>query len=755
MRKRYSTPIWINKINFLIVGSIFVAIVIILRLFQLQVLEHDHYQAIAARAQYGVMELPAQRGEVIIKDYHSDEEFLLGTNITLNLAYADPAIIKNPIFVGEKIAPLLFDLKEERLKENERIDEASRKLSPDLTEEDIKEILREKTDLELEEEFRAKLIESISARQRPQILLATDLSNETLAQVQATGLSGIEIIDDDVYAYPPQIISQKATAEILAPLIEFPTKKLETVLKGENRYVVLKRKLDPNVSDQIREMFNEDEENFAGIGLTEEYFRYYPEGSLASNIVGYVDHANIGQYGIESSFNSKLKGQAGQLQTKRDSIGRQITVGESVLNPAVNGDNIVLTIDRSIQLQTERILAEAVQEYQADSGQVLIMNPQTGAIIAMANYPTFDPNSFGDVYAKVETSFTEEEMKSLYPSNQENIYYFYKNPITLSKYMVFEEKSENEDEASKYYRYENFFGPEAYHNKIISWPYEPGSVFKPVTMAIAIDDGDVTPQTTYNDAGPVGVDLNAYTGEYDFEIKNADGYFGLVNMNTVLAESLNTGMTFVAKKIGSALFYSYLKKFGFLDRTDIEFDVENIGKIEYFEDWTESELATHAFGQGMTVTMIQLANAYSSLANGGVLMQPHIVDEIRHDNDRKTETDPHEIRRVISEETSSIITTMLVNATENGVANKAQVQGHFIAGKTGTSQTYKHGKALSGSGTTITSFAGYGPIDDPKFVVIVKFDHPRQSEWGADTAAPTFSKIAEYLFSYYSVPPDK
>jgi len=294
-----------------------------------------------------------------------------------------------------------------------------------------------------------------------------------------------------------------------------------------------------------------------------------------------------------------------------------------------------------------------------------------------------------------------------------------------------------------------------YHNKIVSWPYEPGSVFKSIVMAIGIDDGDITPNTTYNDSGPIGVDKNVYTGEYDFEIKNSEGYYGLINMTTVLGKSLNTGMTFIAKKIGGALFYNYLEKFGFLDRTDIEFETEVTGKIEYFDNWTESELATHAFGQGLTVTMIQLANAYSAIANGGILMRPYIINETRHDDKTITKTEPHEIRRVISEDTSDKMIAMLTNSTEVGVANRAQVPGHLVAGKTGTSQTYKNGKALSGKGTTIATFAGFGPVNEPKFVILIKFDHPKASEWGSATAAPTFSKIAEYLFDYYNIPPDK
>lgn len=744
-----------NKMTIFVIGSLTVTIIIIIRLFQLQVLSNDYYQNLATQEQYGFVELPAQRGDIIIKDFHSEEEFAIATNTTLNLLFADPALIKDPAHIANKLGPLIFNIEEERASDNERIEKLARNLPADTTPEEKEKLLKPLSDPELENQFKQNLLTKISSRQRQNILLGANLEDKTLNTIKNLNLPGLEIIGKDVHAYPSQINSRTTAAETMAPILMIPTKKLETILKGENRYVVLRRKLDPKISDKIKELLNNDKDKlFLGVGMKEEYFRFYPESSLAANIIGYVNNENIGQYGIESSFDTQLQGITGKLQTKKDSIGRQITVGESTLQAAVDGDDVVLTIDRSVQLELEKILAADNKTFEADGGQAIIMNPKTGAIIAMAHSPSFNPNRYGDVFKKVEVKFTPEEIKKLYPTKDKDIYYFYVNNITLDRYQVFEEKDENGN--SQYFRYENLRGPEVYHNKIISWAYEPGSVFKAVAMSAAIDDGDVTPNTTYNDDGPVGVDWNVYSQKYDFEIKNSTNkYWGLINMQTVIAKSLNTGMTFVAKKMGSSLFYSYLKKFGFLDRTDIEFDNESVGKIEYYDDWTESELATHAFGQGLTITMIQLANAYAAIANGGILMQPYIVDELRHSDGKTTKTEPHQIRRVISEDTASKISSMLIYTIENGEGLKGSVPGHYVAGKTGTAQTYKHGQALSGKGTTIASFAGYAPINDPQFVIIIKYDHPRSNEWGSATAAETFSKIASFLFEYYNIPPDK
>ena len=746
--------ITVNKITLFIVGSGFVFAIILIRLFQLQIISHDYYQDLATQGQYGFIELPAKRGDIIIKDYHSEEEFPLATNTTLNLLYADPSLIEDPLYLTEKLAPLLFELEEERAIDDERIQKLAKKLPKDLTEEQIDEMLKPLTDEELKEKYTQDLLKKLSEKRRAEILLTAELDIKKLEEIRRLNVSGIAVDENKVYAYPSQISDPASTAEAIADYVEIPSKKLSKILKGENRYIILKRKLHPEISEKIKGMFAKDEdEKFVGLGMQEEYYRFYPEGPLAANVVGYTDRTNFGQYGIESSLNNNLQGVAGKLQTKRDSIGRQITVGESILEPAKDGDDIVLTIDRSIQLKVEQILESAVKEYRADSGQVVIMNPKTGAIIAMAHYPTFDPNSYGDVFRKVQLNLTPEEIANLTPTKTENVYYFYRDEQQHDRYLVFEEK--DEENITSYYRYENYVGPEAYHNKIVAWPYEPGSVFKTIAMAAAIDDGDITPNTTFNDSGPVGVDWNQYKNDYDFYIKNVIGYLGLTDMKNVLAQSLNTGMTFIAKKIGPALFYSYLEKFGFLDRTDIEFDSEAIGKVEYWEDWTESELATHAFGQGMTVTAIQMVNAYCAIANGGILMQPYIVQEIRHDDGTVTTTEPHEIRRVISEDTSTQMRAMLLNAIENGVAKNAKVEGHYVAGKTGTSQTYKYGRALTGPGTTIATFAGFAPVDDPQFVVLVKFDKPRSTIWGDSTASPTFNKIGSYLFDYYNIPPDK
>jgi cell division protein FtsI/penicillin-binding protein 2 len=378
------------------------------------------------------------------------------------------------------------------------------------------------------------------------------------------------------------------------------------------------------------------------------------------------------------------------------------------------------------------------------------MEPQTGKIIAIANYPSFDPNNYNQVFDKEIVNLSTEQISELIPENPDDpapkSFILYRNKETFDKILIFKEV--DSEGRTIYKRFKNYYGPEVYQNKAVSWIYEPGSVMKSVAMAIGIDDNDVSPNETFLEDGPIKVD--------EFEIRNSlDKYRGIQTMTNVLEQSSNTGMAYVARKVGRTLLYNYYKKFGFGERTDIEFDNEHPGQMEHSSQWAESELVTRAFGQGITVTPLQMVTAYAALANGGVMMKPYIVDEISKEDGTVIKTEPKILHRVIDQETSETITSMLVSAVENGVAKGALVDGYYLAGKTGTSQTYKHGKPLEGPGTTIASFAGYGPVSDPKFVILIKIDRPRKEIWGSTVAAPLFADLASYLFKYYSIPKEK
>lgn len=750
----------LNQIQVLHFFIYLITVIIAGRLFWLQVIKYDFYQQAAAKEHYGYTELPARRGEIFIQDYASGETIRVATNVTLDTLFADPYTIihpkkdielniEGPKIVADRIAPLIYDLAEARTQDQARMEEEKKQAT---TPEQIDKI-KPLTDEELYKKFHDDLLAKISQDVRTSLILSNMLDSKVLAEIAKAQLPGIEVIGKELKAYPQKITNPKWVASALSKYLDMTSKDLEDTLKGKNRYVILKKKLRPESSAQIQKLLDGDKDKlFTGIGLQEEYYRFYPEGPLAANVLGYVNNQDQGINGIENAFDIQLRGKAGSFTTQKDGsrYGRQLTVGDSEIQPAVDGDSVVLTIDRSMQTSIEKFLEKGVKNTQADSGQVIVMDPKTGKIMALAHYPSFDPNNFGNALETEEQTLTPEEIQGLVPiENQPDNFWFYPNEGKENRYEIMREKTATGNYI--YNRYKNLIGMEAYQNKVVSLPYEPGSIFKPITMSAALDDGDVKPNTSFYDDGELEFNDNFPP------IRNVATAqcSGPMTMTRILEYSCNTGISWVVKKMGKNLFYNYVLKFGFGERTGIEFNNEHSGQIEHFTRWTDREMSTHAFGQGITVTPLQMVSAFAVLANKGVLMQPHIVEKVIENNGHEVQTEPVAIQKVVSEETTHIITAMLTSAVENGVAHKTQLEHHYLAAKTGTAQTYKHGKPLEGAGTTITSVAGYGPIEDPKFVILVKLDRPKTSPWADETAIFVFKDTAEYLYDYFGIPPDK
>lgn len=754
----------LNRLHPLFLAVYLVTGLIVVRLFYLQVLAHGYYEGVAQREQYGYTTLPARRGEILIEDYHSGETYTLATNTTLSMIYADPTSITEPQTLAETFAPLLFNLETEQELDQKRYEDehkSIRKMENEVLRSEALSKLKLQSDEELFAAYKETLENTLADKTRDIILITGDLDEKTQKNLAKQDLEGLELTSDgELYAYPAKIPNKKQMAQTLGELFNSSKEEieaLETILLGKNRYVILARKLDPDVSEQIEGLLKADREKeeplFLGIRLQEEYFRYYPEQELAAQILGFVAGDGGGQYGVEGTFDEVLQGTDGIFTSKVDAYGNQITVGDSVIEDAVDGANITLTIDRAIQTKVEEYLKKDLAEFRADSGQVIILNPQTGAVLAMAQYPSYNPNTYGDIFEKVEIEISEDKRDRVYVTGTEEAprYWYY---IQIDPDVRIEIFPDSEVDG-KYYSYKNTWGPEVYKNKMLQEIYEPGSVFKPLVMAAALNAGEVAANTTFADTGPVGVDFNVYTNEYDYFIETFNkAYHGLETMTQVLEHSCNTGMTFVAKKLGSTLFYSYLKAYGLLKKTDVGLEDEVLGDVEHYDGWTESEMVTKAFGQGISMTPLQLIQAYTTLANEGTMMRPYLVKKIDYANGQVEEFEPQVLSQVLKSETAETVTAMLTSVV-NQYTSRIALEDHFIAGKSGTAQTYKGGEALSGAGTTIVTFMGYGPIDEAQFLVLVKYDHPRQSEWAEQTSGQTFHKIMEFLFDYYSIPPDR
>jgi cell division protein FtsI/penicillin-binding protein 2 len=491
---------------------------------------------------------------------------------------------------------------------------------------------------------------------------------------------------DLAFAVPSAITDSENFVKNVSEVLGLdPLEVTQKISDKTKKYMVLKRQLTDAEEQKLKDL------KLVGLNFEPETVRFYPEKSFLSQVLGYVgyqDNEKTGRYGLEQYFNDQLSGKAGSVDQEKDAGGVWIFGGKRDIVPAINGDNIILTIDKNIQFQSETILKDAVEKHGADSGSVIVMDPKTGAVLAMATYPTFDPNE----YAKVKK-------------------------------------------------------PQIFSNQPTVNNYEPGSIFKPITMAAVVNEGKVTPDSTYVDPGELHID--GYT------IRNSDSKaHGTQTMSQVLEESLNTGVVYAKNKIGNKTFYDYIKRFGFGQQTGIELP-EAKGDLSGLSGNIEVNYATASFGQGISVTPIQLMQAYTALANGGKMMKPYIVQATIDYRGKVKNTEPQMISQVISPSTASMVSAMLVNVVELGHGKKAGVKQYYVAGKTGTAQVPRaDGKGYEAN-NNIGSFIGYAPVENPRFLALVRINHPRDVTFAESSAAPTFGELAQFILNYYSVSPTR
>lgn len=488
-----------------------------------------------------------------------------------------------------------------------------------------------------------------------------------------------------VYASPKEVVDKEAAAVQLSIVLDMNKDELLGKLSGSSNFASIKKDVTDEEAKQIKAL------KIPGVYFQPQDSRLYPEKNLASQVLGFLGFKGddrVGQYGIEGKFQDVLAGTPGSLGAETDAAGRIINVASRDFVPATHGADIYLTIDPAIQFKAQEVIAESVQKHGAESGSVVVLDPKTGATLAMANYPDFDPNAYGKVK-------------------------------DLGVFM----------------------------NTAVSGAYEPGSVFKPITMAAALNEGKISPDMTYEDLGVVKVD--------DREIKNSDGKAnGVQTMVEVLQKSLNTGMVFVEQQLGNERFKEYVKRFGFGKTTGIELPNQPTGNLENLDRRGDVFFATASYGQGLTATPVQLVQAYTAFANGGKMMSPYIIDQIVHSDGREEVPERPQSQQVIDAKTAATISAMMVEVVENGHGKQAGVPGYYIAGKTGTAQVAGSGGRYS-TDKSIGSFVGFGPVDNPKFLMIVRIDNPRDVKFAESTAAPAFGEIARFILNYMKVPPTR
>ncbi|MDD2856915.1 MAG: penicillin-binding protein, partial [Desulfuromonadaceae bacterium] len=422
-----------------------------------------------------------------------------------------------------------------------------------------------------------------------------------------------------------------------------------------------------------------------GIGFAPETKRFYPNMEIAAHVIGFTGSDPNGLEGIELKYDSTIMGNTGYMITERDALGRNIAVKSTVIKNPSPGKSVILTLDKTIQFIAEKELAKAVTESNAKSGMALVMEPETGKVLAMANYPTFNPNSY-------------------------------------SRYSL----------------------PQL-RNHVVTDSFEPGSTFKIFTIAAAVDTGLVRPTDVYN----------CENGVYKISGRTIhdDHPHSRLSVSEVIKYSSNIGTAKIASKLGDGKMTRYLRNFGFGGRTGIDLPGESTGNLR--QRLYGIDLATISFGQGVSLSTIQLVSAMSAIANGGNLMKPYLVERIMNEDGTEVQHfEPQLVRRVISAETAAKVSKMMETVTaKGGTGTNAAVEGYRVAGKTGTAQKVDQVTRTYSLTKRIGSFVGFVPAENPKLTIAVIIDEPQGNKYGGVVAAPAFRNIARNSLAYLKVQP--
>lgn len=485
----------------------------------------------------------------------------------------------------------------------------------------------------------------------------------------------VSTVAETVVALPREIENAPATARELAQVLNLPYQEILRRIEQPRVAIFLERKLPEERAEQVRAL------NITGITFVEESQRFYPQDSLASHIIGFAGMDSQGLEGIEMTMENYLTGTAGRVLAEKEPSGLNLPQGlQSYVSPQ-DGMDIYLTIDQVIQHIAERELAKAMADNDAKGGTIIVMDSSTGGILAMANSPDFNPNSFQS------------------------------------------------------------FPASTFRNPAISNSYEPGSAFKVITMAAALEEGIVNIEDRFFCSGGINV------SGHHIQCWRAQGH-GSQNFADIMAHSCNPGFVQVGVKIGRDLFYDYIRAFGFGDRLGIELPGEARGQVYERHQIGPVELATMTFGHGIAVTPLQMASAMAAIGNGGYLLKPQIISEIRENNGELVfRNETAIIRQVISEQTAELTLALLLEAVDSGTGSLAHIEGYQIGGKTGTAKHYDRDVYDS-------SFVGIVPVDDPQVVIlVVLFEVASYPFYGGTIAAPVFKEVALDTIRYLGIKP--
>lgn len=477
-----------------------------------------------------------------------------------------------------------------------------------------------------------------------------------------------------VYAAPNEIKKPEETADSLSQILNLDKNLILEKIKEDSFYEVIKRKISEKEISDLKNL------NLPGIYLGQNAGRFYPYENLVSKVSGFVGGDGEGQYGIEGYYEDILKGKEEFFEKEKGPGGYLINSDKSI----VKGTDIVLTINYDIQFLAEKLLEKAKEDLNIEEGEIIVISPNSGKILALANFPNYNPNQYSEV----------EDLGIFQNSASQKL-------------------------------------------------FEPGSVFKPITMAAALDQEKITPQTTYVDEGKVKI--GGYT-IYNYD----ERVWGQRTMTEVLEKSINTGAVFAERQIDHQIFLDYIEKFGFFEPTGIDLQGEVFSTNSNLKKGYEVNFATASFGQGIEITSMQLVRAFSVIANGGRLIKPYLVESLTENSTNNKE------KPIISQKTVSQLTAMMVSVIENGFGKAARIPGYYIAGKTGTAQISWSALRVDKTGyseETIQSFVGFAPAFDPQFLILIKLKNP-ETKTAEYSAVPIFKELAKYIIDLWQIPPD-
>ena len=491
----------------------------------------------------------------------------------------------------------------------------------------------------------------------------------------------ISIDVTSIAVHPAQVTDKKTAAKQLSRILGKNYKKVYKGLSSSRPFVWIKRHVSPKEEKEVRNL------NISGVVFKSEYSRFYPNKELGAQVLGFTGIDGHGLEGVEFSYDAELKGTKTHQTILTDALGRQIDAGEGE-QAVLDGNNVVLTLDRRIQYIAEKALAEAVTEHDAKSGMALVMNPKTGAMLAVAHYPLFNPNAYRE------------------------------------------------------------YDKGTWRNRAIMDSYEPGSTMKIFSAAAAIETNVCTPDTIFfceNGRYRIGPNTVHDAGSHSY---------GWLSLQQIIKYSSNIGAVKIEELIGPKALYQGLNDFGFGRKLGINCLGETSGSLSSYRRWTRIDAGTIAFGQGVSVSALQLITAVSAVANNGVMMKPYIVQAVTSPSGQLIKnTSPEPLKRVVSEHTAQSIKKILATVIEEGgTGTNAALEGYTVCGKTGTAQkvgksgTYEKGKFVS-------SFIGFVPEDDPAISIYVMLDEPSKKYYGGTVAAPAFKKIAHEALDYLNIAP--